>query len=74
MVETVQGPLDELTETLIVASGFLSNLRRLARTSGTSTADLQALEEAFARSIVLTRTLRERVQTLRSCPSRLGER
>jgi signal transduction histidine kinase len=62
----VMGPLDELTDALLMVSGAVARLRRQLEPQGTPSADLFALDQAFSRSIVLTRALRERLQARRS--------
>jgi signal transduction histidine kinase len=62
----VTGPLDELADALVVASGTLGRLRRAVESDGPRSAELAALDASFSRSIVLTRELRERLQARRS--------
>jgi hypothetical protein len=56
----VIGPLDELTDALFRASSFLFRLRLRIDAQDPRSGEVSSLDESFARSIALTRTLRER--------------
>jgi signal transduction histidine kinase len=56
----VIGPLDELTDALFLASSLLSRLRLRIDAQDPRSGEVSSLDESFARSIALTRTLRER--------------
>jgi hypothetical protein len=62
----VMGPLDELTDVLVMVSGTLGRLRRLVDPIGPASTELAVLDRSFSRSIVLTRELRERFQARRA--------
>jgi len=53
-------PLNELAETLVLASALISQLKRAAEAAALRV-DFGAIDEAFARSIALARTVRERI-------------
>jgi len=54
------GPLDELAATLVLASALISKLKR-ATDAAALGLDFGDIDQAFSRSIALTRTVRERV-------------
>jgi len=56
----VTGPLDELSDALLRASGLIAQLRRRIDAKDPIQWDCGSLDESFNRSIVLTRLLRER--------------
>jgi Arc/MetJ-type ribon-helix-helix transcriptional regulator len=59
------GPLDELTGVLLVVSGAIAEARRRFACDDGKAAPLHAIDDAFSRSIALTREVRERVQARR---------
>jgi signal transduction histidine kinase len=59
----IVGPLNELSEALLVVSTMVSKLRRAGATPVED--DLAALDEAATRSITLTRAVREHFQSRR---------
>ena len=61
----IMGPLDELSDVLLVVSAALGRLRRVLTPGGAHSVELTAIDQSFSRSIALTRELRERLQTRR---------
>ena len=59
----VVGPLNELSEALVLLSGLVSKIRRMQ--SAAPASDLASLDDAAARAIALTRTVREHFQSRR---------
>jgi hypothetical protein len=62
----VTGPLDELSDALVHASGLISRLRRRIDAEDANQGDFGSLDESFSRSIELTRLVRERCYTPRA--------
>jgi hypothetical protein len=61
----VTGPLHELSDVLVGVSGRLGKLQRTMGNGGLHAAELAALDSAFSRSIVLTRTVHESLKARR---------
>ena len=59
------GPLDELASVLLFVSGAIAQTRRRCESSNVKAVDLHAIDDAFSRSIKLTREVRERLQARR---------
>ncbi len=62
----VGGNLDELSDALVLASSLLARLRRRRAATLHPETEIPALEEVVARSIALTRGLRDRLQGYRA--------
>jgi signal transduction histidine kinase len=59
------GPLDELANVLLFVSGAIAQARRRCGAHEVKAVELQAIDDAFSRSIKLTREVRERLQARR---------
>ena len=59
------GPLDELASVLLLVSGAIAQARRRSESADVKTVELHAIDDAFSRSVKLTREVRERVQARR---------
>lgn len=59
------GPLDELASVLLFVSGAIAQARRRCASADVNSVELHAIDDAFSRSIKLTREVRERLQARR---------
>jgi hypothetical protein len=58
-------PLDELASVLLFVSGAIAQARRRCESADVKAVELHAIDDAFSRSIKLTREVRERLQARR---------